>query len=71
MDELLRLSKSCLGEAEYQAVARVLEEGQLGMGQEVGLFEQELASYIGHDRDVVCVSTGTAALHLALQAVGK
>lgn len=70
MDKLLRLSKSCLGEAERQAVARVLETEYLGMGQEVGLFEEELATYIGRDRDVICVCTGTAALQLALQAAG-
>ena len=66
----MRLSKSCIGQAEREAVTRVLEAEYLGMGQEVGLFEQELSNYIGHDREVICVSTGTAALHLALQAAG-
>lgn len=70
MDKLLRLSKSCIGEAEQQAVARVLAAEHLGMGQEVGLFEEELAAYIGNDREVICVTTGTAALQLALQAAG-
>lgn len=70
MARLLRLSKSCIGDSERQAVMSVLEQEYLGMGKEVGLFEQELADYIGHDCQVICVSTGTAALHLALQAAG-
>jgi len=38
------------------------------MGKEVSLFEHELAQ--SFDREVRCVSSGTAALHLALQAIG-
>lgn len=66
----VRLSKSCIGDAERTAVMRVLDEEFLGMGKEVGQFEEEIRAYIGDGREVVCVSTGTAALHLALQAAG-
>ena len=38
------------------------------MGQEVQQFENALREYLG--RPVVCVNTGTSALHLALQAAG-
>lgn len=38
------------------------------MGEEVGLFEKELREYF--NSEVVCVNTGTAALHLAFQAIG-
>lgn len=62
----IRLSKSCIGEAEKKAVMKVLERGFLGMGQEVKAFEEELADFFG--RPAVCVVNGTAALHLALQA---
>lgn len=62
----IRLSKSCVGEEEKSALARVIDAGYLGMGQEVQLFESELKAYMGTDLDIVCVSTGTAALHLAL-----
>ncbi len=67
---LLRLSKSIVGEAEAAAVSRViLEDGYLGMGNEVRLFEEELAAYLGVPRErVIAVNTGTAALHLALEA---
>ena len=40
------------------------------MGREVQAFEADLASYLGVPvRQVACVSSGTAALHLAVQAV--
>jgi len=64
----IRLSKSCLSEAEKSAVMRVLDHEFLGMGSEVQAFEDELSKFFG--RPTVCVSNGTAALHLALQAVG-
>jgi len=67
---MLRLTRACLGTEEKEAVERVLEDGYLGMGQEVKLFEQELQEYISPEIDVVCVNTGTSALQLAVQACG-
>jgi dTDP-4-amino-4,6-dideoxygalactose transaminase len=64
----IRLSRSCLGEEEKQAVSQVIEEGYLGMGQQVMLFEQELEAFFSHKVKVACVNTGTSALQLALQA---
>lgn len=64
----IRLSKSCLSDAEKQAVMDVLDREFLGMGREVQQFEEALTEFFG--RPAVCVSTGTAALHLALQAAG-
>ena len=66
---MIRLSKSCVGEEEKIALARVIDEGYLGMGKEVQLFEQEITEFIGTSLSVVCVSTGTAALHLALESL--
>lgn len=68
MSKLIRLSKSCLSLAEKQAVMAVLDKGFLGMGTEVQRFENALEAFFG--RPAVCVNTGTAALHLALQAAG-
>jgi dTDP-4-amino-4,6-dideoxygalactose transaminase len=65
---MIRLSKSSLSDLEKSAVMKVLDKEYLGMGVEVQKFEEELSSFFG--RPAVCVSTGTAALHLALQAVG-
>lgn len=56
---------------ELEAAKEALEMGWLGMGAYVGQFEQELKSYIGaKDRYVAAVSTGHAALHLALMVAG-
>lgn len=68
--DVIRLSKSVVGEAEQAAVATVIGKGFLGMGSETQAFEQELESYLGGGVSVTCVNTGTSALHLALQAVG-
>lgn len=54
---------------EFQAVQRVLESGWISMGPETELFEHEFAQYLGV-RHAVAVSSGTAALHLALLALG-
>src|SRR5689334_10199543 len=63
---IIRLSKSCVGIEEKQALARVVDAGYLGMGREVQLFEEELRAFLGTDKEVICVNTGTAALHLAV-----
>jgi dTDP-4-amino-4,6-dideoxygalactose transaminase len=51
------------------AIERVLESGVLIMGPELDAFEDEFARYCGTDY-AVGVSSGTAALHLALSACG-
>ena len=67
---MIRLSKSVVGKAEAEAVAHVIEDiGYLGMGETVGEFERALEAYIGGGRRCACVNSGTAALHLAIQAV--
>lgn len=65
---IIRLSKSCLGPAEKEAVLGVLDREYLGMGAEVQQFEQALSEFFG--RPAVCIVNGTAALHLAVQACG-
>ena len=67
--EPIRLARPDLGEAELAAVAEVLESGQLTMGPQVAAFEHAVAEAVG-TADAVAVSTGTAALHLALLALG-
>ena len=64
----IRLSKSCSGEAEKQAVMAVLDAEYLGMGTEVQKFEAALEAFFG--RPVICTVNGTAGLQLALQACG-
>lgn len=63
--------KPFLGEAEIAASREALELGWLGMGAYVGKFENEIKAFCGAaDRYVVAVSTGHAALHLALCLIG-
>ena len=66
----MRLSRSIVGEAEAEAVRRVIcEDGYLGMGSEVQRFEKEVAAFLGVPEDrVITANSGTAALHLAVQA---
>tara|TARA_Y100001958_G_C21173117_1_gene504474 strand:- start:40 stop:1167 length:1128 start_codon:yes stop_codon:yes gene_type:complete len=63
---MIRLSKSCLSIREIRNVKRILKKEFLGMGAEVKKFEDELKAFF--KRKVLCVNSGTAALHLALQA---
>lgn len=54
---------------ETTALATALAVGQYGHNTETEVFEQELADYLGV-ADVVTTHRGTAALHMALMAVG-
>jgi dTDP-4-amino-4,6-dideoxygalactose transaminase len=51
-----------------QAALRVLRSGWITMGPETTEFERELASYLGA-RQVVAVSSATAAIEIALRAL--
>ncbi len=67
--EPIRLARPDVGEAELAAVAEVLASGQLTMGPWVAEFEEALRRAVG-TADAVAVSSGTAALHVALLAIG-
>ena len=58
-----------MGKAEALAAERVVLSGQLAQGTEVGSFETEMAAFVGRGH-AVAVSSGTAALTLALKALG-
>jgi dTDP-4-amino-4,6-dideoxygalactose transaminase len=68
---MIHISKAVVGPAELEAMGRVMrEDGYLGIGREVRAFEEELQEYLGgQGRQVICLNSGTAALHLAVQAV--
>ncbi len=67
-DAPIRLARPDVGEAELAAVAEVIATGQLTMGTVVEEFERSLASAVGTSH-AAAVSSGTAALHLALLAL--
>ncbi len=58
-----------VGEDEAKAAADVIRSGWLTMGPKTIEFERNFASYVGA-RHAIAVSSCTAALHLALEAVG-
>lgn len=65
---MIRLVVPEMGDEEIAAVAAVLRSGYLVQGQHVAEFERRVAEYVGV-RHAVAVSSGTAALHLALAAL--
>jgi dTDP-4-amino-4,6-dideoxygalactose transaminase len=64
----IRLARPDVGEVELAAVAEVVATGMLTMGPKVGELERALADACGTSEAVV-VSSGTAALHLAMIAL--
>ncbi|TMK72432.1 MAG: DegT/DnrJ/EryC1/StrS family aminotransferase [Actinobacteria bacterium] len=65
----IRLAWPDVGPEELAAVAEVLESGFLTMGPKVAEFESALAHACSTEH-AVAVSSGTAALHLAVLALG-
>ncbi len=66
---MIPIIRPVLGEAEAEAVRRVILSGWVMQGPEVAAFEREFAAFVGAAH-ACAVSSGTAALHLALRAVG-
>ena len=68
MTDPIRLARPDVGDAELAALAEVVGTGQLTMGPKVEEFEASIASAVG-TAHAAAVSSGTAALHLALLAL--
>jgi perosamine synthetase len=66
---VIRLARPDVGEDELAEIAAVLESGQLTMGPKVEELEELLAGACEVEH-AVAVSSGTAALHLAVLALG-
>ena len=58
-----------IGAEEIQSVVETLQSGWLTTGEKVKRFEADFTEYVGCQH-AVAVNSGTAALHLALDAVG-
>jgi dTDP-4-amino-4,6-dideoxygalactose transaminase len=67
--EILPFHRSLIEEEEISAVLEVLRSGWLTTGPRVKQFEAEFARYIGASH-AVAFNSCTAALHLALAAIG-
>lgn len=68
-DEMIPLSRSLLGPEEASILAEVLASGRLVQGPRVAQFEEHVAARLGR-KHAIAVANGTAALELALQAIG-
>lgn len=66
---MIKVAVPCVGEEEIREVGKVLRSGMYISGERVKAFEKEFAKYIGTNY-AVAVNSGTAALHLALAALG-
>jgi len=71
--EFIRINEPSIGDEEVKAVEEVLRSGVLtdksGMGPKVTEFEKMFSQFVGA-KYAVAVSSGTAALHAALMAIG-
>ena len=61
--------RAAVGEEEAQAAVEVIRSGWLTMGPKTFEFETEFARYVGA-KHAIAVSSGTAALHMSLEAAG-
>lgn len=67
--ESIPLARPEMGPREEELVLEVLRSGRLSLGPMGERFERELAAWLGVS-DAVAVSSGTAALHLGVRALG-
>ena len=63
----IRLSRCALGESTLDAVKSALDSSYLGMGELVERFENKLSDYFR--KTVVTLSSGTSAIHLAIECL--
>lgn len=67
--DTIALARPDIGERELAMVLAALRSGRLALGPMLGEFERALAQKLGVEH-VSAVSSGTAALHLAVRAAG-
>ncbi len=65
----LPYGRQTIDEQDILAVAAILRSDYLTTGPAVEAFEHAVADFVGADHAIAC-SNGTAALHLAMQALG-
>jgi dTDP-4-amino-4,6-dideoxygalactose transaminase len=68
-DTFLPFCAPSIGEDEIREVVDTLRSGWITTGPKVKRFEQDFAQFV-HAPDALAVNSGTAALHLALLALG-
>ncbi|OPJ58352.1 DegT/DnrJ/EryC1/StrS family aminotransferase [Clostridium oryzae] len=66
---MIKLAAPDIGQEELEEVKKVFASKYLVQGDKVEEFEKQLEEYL-HIKHAIAVSSGTAALHLALLAIG-
>jgi dTDP-4-amino-4,6-dideoxygalactose transaminase len=66
---IVRFHRPSIGREEIDEVVATLESGWLTTGPRTATFEKEFAAYVGAPH-ALAVNSGTAAMHLALAALG-
>jgi len=66
----IQLFKLNYDDREVQAVADVVKSGWITMGEKTKEFEERFSKFLGNEVKCTAVSSGTAALHMALLALG-
>lgn len=69
MKKYIPISKPYFDKEEEIAISAVVRSGWVMQGPRVSEFEEEFANYVG-SKHAIAVSSGTAALHLSLLAIG-
>jgi dTDP-4-amino-4,6-dideoxygalactose transaminase len=67
--DFIPFHQPAIGDDEVRAVVETLKSGWLTTGHKVKTFEEDFVRYVG-SKYAVAVNSGTAALHLALDAIG-
>jgi perosamine synthetase len=69
MREMISMSAADIDDLDIQAVVQVLRSGRLSLGPQTEAFEAAISQYVDV-KHAVAVSSGTAALHLIVKALG-
>ena len=69
MNEPIPLARPELGPREEELLLEVVRSGSLSLGPKLEQFERDFAAWLG-DGYALAVSSGTAALHLGVRAMG-
>jgi perosamine synthetase len=69
VNEPIPLARPELGPREEELLLEVVRSGSLSLGPKLDQFERDFAAWLG-DGFAVAVSSGTAALHLGVRALG-
>ena len=70
MNDFIPFALPDIGEEEIAEVADTLRSGWITTGPKTKLFESNFERFIGSGVEAIAVSSATAGLHLALEAVG-